>query len=532
MTPSGRAARRSPRVQRVAVLDLGTNSLRSLIADCWPDGTYRIVEDEKIPCRIGEGLERTGRLGQEPMDRTLEGLRRAVAMARAKEVHRVQAIATSAVREAVNGQEFRDRVAHELGIELEVVTGTREARLAFLSLRRHFDLTCSPSLALDLGGGSLEVVVAARDDLVEDVFTLPLGAVRLTEAFLPDPTITMKQYRRLRRHAKALLKKHLADYRDQGHRVYASGGAITTLARILLVRRGRPTGEAMGLSIPRSELRHLREILRSLPLEERRRLPGLPADRADIIVASTVVLEEALRVLGAESIVASTRGIREGVLLEIMQEVFPALRRRDVSPLESRHSSVRNFARSCGVEMAHAEHVRGLSLSILDQLGPPPGADPAEAVALLGAAALLHDIGHLVRFQGHHKHSQHLIAHADLDGFTPRRRNMVALIARFHTGPPPPRRHRALAELDKPDRHSVRYLAGVLRLADGLDRCHCQRVTRVLVRHTRNLLTVKVEASSNPELELWAAERKVDLLAKVLGVRSRVEAIKQPLQVL
>jgi exopolyphosphatase/guanosine-5'-triphosphate,3'-diphosphate pyrophosphatase len=516
-------------VRKVAAIDLGTNSLRALIADVSSDGSFRIVSDEKFPCRIGEGMALTGRLSEEAMSRTVEGLRRSLTIARGHGVHHIAAVATGAVREAVNGSVFLDRVREQLGIQLELISGDEEARLAFLSLRRHFDLSQQPTIVTDIGGGTLEVLVAARDQLVEDIFSLPLGAVRLTELFLPDPVITEKQYRRLRRHVKSQLEDTLAEYSGQGHRLYGSGGALTSLAKVVNLRRGRAADDVMGREIPRSDLRHLREILRSLPLDERRKVVGLSYNRAEIIVAAAVVLEETMRVLGAESITVNAQGIREGLLLRTMEDLFAAMGESGQSPRQSRSVSVRAFARSCGFDEPHAEHVRKLALSLFDDLPAQEDIDGDEARILLEAAALLHDVGQLVRYEGHHKHSHHLITHAELAGFTPRRLQLVGLIARFHTGKPPKKDHSSLVDLRKPDRKLVRYLASILRLADGLDRCHCQRVRKVHIDQERDGgLTLTLEADSNPELELWAAQRKVDLLEKLLRTRVEIRAAAVP----
>jgi exopolyphosphatase/guanosine-5'-triphosphate,3'-diphosphate pyrophosphatase len=501
-------------VRRVAALDLGTNSLRVLVADCASDGSYRVLDDEKFACRLGAGLSASGRLSEEAIGRTMEGLRRAVGIARGYNAERIQAVATSAVREATNGEAFLLRVKSELDLELSTISGEEEARLAYLSLRRHFDLSAEPAIVLDLGGGSLEVVVTAGGDLVEDIVSLPLGAVVLTEHYLPDPEITAGQYRALRKAVQGQLAR-LADYRGQGHRVYGSGGSLTALARMLLTRRSQPANEVMGFEILRPDLRHLRETLRSLPLEARRAVPGLRADRVDIIVAAAVVVEETLRILGAEGVIVNAQGIREGILVRLMEELFPGSPGQP-SAQENRERGVRAFARSCGYEEAHAELVRELSWSLLEQLGPPEGADPAEARVLLEAAALLHDIGYLVRYKGHHKHAAHLISHAELAGFTPRQARLVALIARFHTGKAPKKSHSELATLSRSDRRLVRHLAGILRVADALDRCHCQRVTKLSVARDDEQVAVTITATTNPELELWAAQRKADLLAKVL----------------
>jgi exopolyphosphatase/guanosine-5'-triphosphate,3'-diphosphate pyrophosphatase len=510
--------------RRVAAFDLGTNSLRVLIADCSSDGSYKIQDDEKIPCRLGEGLERSGELSAAAMKRTSEALKKAMAIARGYNVVRIEAIATSACRDAANGPAFVERIRRELGLELRVITGEVEARLAHLSLRRHFDLSKEPAIVCDLGGGSLDVLVTARGDLVEDLFTFPLGAVRMTEAHLPDPAITASQYKKLRKAAHKALAAKLSDYREHGHRLYGSGGSLTCLARMMLIRRGGKPEDVMGFEIARSDLRHLREMLRSLPLDARKNVPGLSADRADIIVAAAVVIEETMRVLDAETITVSSQGIREGLLLELIGEEFKDVY-RPTSPAQSRETGLRAFARSCGYEEGHAELVRELSLTLLEEIGVPEGCDLIEARQLIEAAALLHDIGTLVRYQGHHKHSAHLISHAELAAFSPRFRRLVALIARFHTGKPPKKSHRELVGLDKRDNKLVRWLAGILRLTDALDRCHCQRVRRISIDRSHGALHILAEASSNPELELWAAAKKADLLSKMLDQQVLIEGV-------
>jgi exopolyphosphatase/guanosine-5'-triphosphate,3'-diphosphate pyrophosphatase len=273
--------------------------------------------------------------------------------------------------------------------------------------------------------------------------------------------------------------------------------------------------------IPRAELEHILDVLCELPVEERRQLPGLNPERADIIVAGVAVAAEVLRRVDGRELVVSRYGIREGILLEAAR-VAPTI----ADPGEARARSVSDFALRCHVEQPHSSHVQHLALTLFDAIGPRFGCTPEDRAAL-SDAALLHDSGYHISYERHHKHSYHLVLHADLLGMPPSEQVVIANVARYHRGPKPKKKHRNYGQLDKTLRRRIKVLSAMLRVADGFDRGHVSAVKTLKVRWMRRALRITPVASSARvpiRLEMWGANRKSGLLAEIAGVPVEIVA--------
>jgi exopolyphosphatase/guanosine-5'-triphosphate,3'-diphosphate pyrophosphatase len=255
--------------------------------------------------------------------------------------------------------------------------------------------------------------------------------------------------------------------------------------------------------------------------EERRNVEGLNPDRADIIVAGLAVVAEVMARLEARDVQVSRYGIREGILLEAAR-VRPTV----ADPGEARERSVRELAARCHYEVPHANNVQRLALRLFDSLGGRLGAIPAERPQLADAA-LLHDVGYHISYDRHHKHSYHIIVHAELLGVPPAEQVVIANVARYHRGAPPKRKHRNYGSLDRELRARVRRLAAILRIADGFDRGHTGAVKTLRVRWVKRAIRITPVASDSRatlRLECWGAHRKSALLAKVVGVPVEIVA--------
>lgn len=514
---SGGEAGRPPREehsQRIAAVDIGSNSIRQIVADVTDSGAIRIVDEMKAAPRLGAGLGKTGLLAPESMAQATEALARMAELARQLGARRIEAVATSAVREAKNGPAFLAQVREQAGLKVRVLVGEEEARLAYRSALAHFELGRGRAVVVDIGGGSVEFALAA-EGLVERLITLPYGAVRLTERFFTGRSAA-KAVRKLRKHIRPAIERALPLRDWRGADVIGSGGTFTNLAGIYLARQGmRAARSVHGTRIPRAEVDAILELLASMTVEERLAVPGLNPGRADIIVAGLAVVAEVVARVEPPEVAASAFGIREGLLLEAAR-VMPAISDRG----EARERSVREFAERCHYEAPHARQVQRLALQLFDAIGARLDLT-ADDRAILADAALLHDVGYHINYQGHHKHSYHLILHADLLGVAPEAQVMIAHVARYHRGAVPSRkRHRAFAELDRDVRRRVRRLAAILRIADGLDRGHVAAVDRITVRWLDRAVRITPVAAPRVRslrLELWGAARKADLLERVAG---------------
>ncbi|MGI8619864.1 MAG: HD domain-containing protein [Gemmatimonadaceae bacterium] len=508
------AAGKPEGASRIAAIDIGSNSIRQIVADVAADGTIRVVDEMKAAPRLGAGTRETRRIDESRMRDALEVVGRMTSLARQLGAERVEAVATSAVRDTSNGQLFLDLIREESGLAVRVLDGEDEARLSFRSALAHFELGKGRAVVLDIGGGSLELALSA-DGLLDRLISLPLGALRLTEEFLPGK-IKRSRVKKLRRKVRRALGRKLPVRNWRGAMVIGSGGTCTNIGEMHLARRGLHMAQTVqGTKVPCAEIERILDMLVDLPAEERAKVPGLSPARADIIIAGICVIVEVLERLDSPDLTVSTYGIREGLLLETAR-VRPTV----ADPGESRRRSVVQLAERSHYEELHSKHVQKLALQIFDQIGERLGCEPEERT-LLSDAALLHDIGYHINYDNHHKHSYHLISHAELLGLSPVEQVIVANVARYHRGSAPKKKHRNYSGLDKQSRQIVKRLSAILRVADGFDRGHSAAVARIEAEWTETALLVRAKPSPKArdiQLELWGAHRKAKLLQKIVGI--------------
>jgi exopolyphosphatase/guanosine-5'-triphosphate,3'-diphosphate pyrophosphatase len=510
----------APGHRRVAAIDIGSNSIRQIVADVSPEGAIQVVDEMKAAPRLAAGLSSSGALSPESMQSAREAIDRMATLARQLGAERIDAVATSAVREAANANEFVSLIQRATGLRVRVVDGDEEARLSFRSAVAHFDMGVGRTVVADIGGGSLELALSA-EGVIERLSSLPFGAIRLTEEYLAEGP-TPKRLRKLRRDVADAIRETIPLRDWRGATLIGSGGTFTNLAGIYLARQGILTARSVHAArISRADLEHILNMLIEITPEERRAVPGLNPERADIIIAGLAVAAEVLRRVEAREIVVSRYGIREGLLLEAAR-VRPTV----ADPGEARARSVGDFALRCHVEQPHSSHVQRLALVLFDALGERIGCSKEDRQAL-SDAALLHDAGYHISYERHHKHSYHLILHADLLGMPPSEQVVIANVARYHRGGPPKKKHRNYGALDKALRRRIERLSALLRIADGFDRGHVSAVadlkTRWMQRAIR-ITPVPATQRTSMRLEMWGANRKSELLADVTGLPIEIVA--------
>jgi exopolyphosphatase/guanosine-5'-triphosphate,3'-diphosphate pyrophosphatase len=494
----------------VGVIDIGSNSIRSMVAEPLAGGTFRILDDEKETVRLASGLTRAGALSEAAMRRALRALRRMGEIVRGRGVRRVAVVATSAIRNATNRRRFVERVRRETGLRVRVISGAEEGRLAFRSAALSFDLGNVPCAVADVGGGSTELVLALGSH-IQEVHSLPLGAVALTEEHLASDPVRPRELRALRRAIRRRLREAGIEADPRPQFLIASGGTASAVAQMMMARERLDGRAVQGFEMTQADLLHLREALLRRTLRERRRMEGLSPDRADIIIAGVAILYEIMDRLKVNVLRISARGIRYALLHQMI-----AGRSRPLPPPFARRRrlvAAEGFGRSLRFEQAHARHVQRLAESLFDQLASPLGLDPADR-DLLSAAALLHDVGYVVSFRQHHKHTYHLIAHAQIEGFSPREHEVMALVARYHRRSSPKKRHAPFAALPRPDRQRVRTLSALLRIADALDRRHTQRVHAVRCEAGPRRVRIQLEGEGDLAVEIHGASGKAGAFRK------------------
>lgn len=502
---------------RVAAIDVGSNSIHLMVGER-NDGGYHVLDDEKVVTRLGQGLEPGGELRQEKILEAAEAIHRLHSIALGYGVDEIRLIATAAMRDATNSQELIDLVASHDGVELEVIDIEREAGLAFRSAMRAFDLSGQRVAVCDVGGASTELVLAT-DGVVDDIRSIPIGAVRLTDRFGKCENHE-GEYQALRHGVRESFRETVDRPEFPPTMLIGIGGTFTSLGRMALAARlGLNVGEALdrpvrGLEVLHDEVRHLIDELRRMDISQRASVPGINPQRADIIVAGLEIVDRAMRRLAVNRLRVHDRGIRDGLILEMLEGENPEPRRI------SRIDSARRFAERCRVEGPQNENVAKVSMQLFDQLADLyPGVWTAEPNReLLECAAIVHNVGYLVGYSKHHKHSYHLIVHSGMSAFTRRETEIVAQIARYHRRAKPKLTHAAFASLAEADREIVLKLGGILRIADGLNRTHRETVTRVIVEPDGDGALRFGLFGDESGISVWGAERKCDLFEQAFGV--------------
>jgi exopolyphosphatase/guanosine-5'-triphosphate,3'-diphosphate pyrophosphatase len=492
-------------------MDLGTNSFHLLVADVHPDGHLDPLVREKEMLRLGDVVDRHGAIPTAAADLAVGTVRRFRLLADAADAEEVLARATSAIRRADNGADVVDRILDETGVAVEVISGHEEARLIFGAIRASVVLDPSPALCLDLGGGSLEVMVGDARGMAWAT-SLPLGVARLTTEFVHSDPLSKRDRRALQARIVELLAPARAEVVGfEPKLAVGSSGTLESLAQLVAARREQEPSSLNQLTITRAELEPLHKEIVSSSAAQRLRMDGLEARRVDLVVAGSTFLMTAMDELSFDSLTISEWALREGIVLDAVGRHDAADWSED--PRAIRRASVHSLARRCNWPEPHSRQVALLALELFDATAALHGLDGADR-ELLEHAALLHDIGEHVSSAGHHRHSAYLVRNGQLRGFSPAEIEMLAAIVRWHRSGDP-RVTEEFPLLDAVAMARVRTLTALVRVADGLDRAREQNVYGLETMITPSLVLVRLRRRGDAELEIWGARRKRALFEKV-----------------
>jgi exopolyphosphatase/guanosine-5'-triphosphate,3'-diphosphate pyrophosphatase len=510
---------------RLGAIDIGSNSVRLMVVEVLRGGVYRILDEEREPTRLGRSVSSLGRLDDDSIDRTVQALRTFKQIAAGYQVSTLRTIATCAVREARNGPEFCRRVREEVGLEVEVIPGDREARLAFSSVQHAFDLSGKNAIVADIGGGSTEIIFATGG-LIESIFSTPLGAVRLTEQFGLGEQAAPADLARLADEVASCLKKRTTRPLFAPHFMVGSGGTFTTLAELMMAGKKQVDIPVAGYKVSQAEVRHLLDRLAKMPLRARRSMAGMTPDRADIILAGLTIIDALLTRFRVNTLVIHTRGVRDGLVREMIDDLLGGAATADTDPTH-RDEAIERLAAACSGELEHGRQVARLAGRIYEQLTEPLALVPGDRL-LLEIAARLQDVGYVINYDQHHKHSYHLIRNSRLPGIRAHDLELVANVARYHRGAHPKRKHENLSQISAEDQQRVQRMAAILRLAGGLDRSRSQLVRDVLASVSDDGVVLDVVADEEPQVDVWGAERRIELFEKAFGLPLAIRWAAKP----
>jgi len=509
--------------ENLAAIDIGTNSIHLVVARFDDDGHFEVIADEKESVRLGSSGGDMKELEPDAIDRGIAALTRFHQVADISEAP-VTAVATSAVREAENAEEFITRAREESGVEVDVISGVEEARLIYLGILQAVPAIDRRLLLIDIGGGSTEVLLGQHSETLA-VRSFKLGAIRLSRRFFKTDRLHPGAVDACRRFVRSMLAPMARDVDRLGFEIaVGSSGTIEAMAAMVVADRATPQPRTLtNATITRKETQAaVKRLAAASTVAKRQTVDGLEPGRADIILGGAIILEQAMELFGIDELVVSDYALREGALLDAFQ-------RRHGGALHHLHDlrrrSVVRLAELMDDEPEHSAHVAELALVLFDETADHHGLDD-EARELLEAAALLANVGLAVSHSKHHKHTYYVIRNSDrLSGFTDHEIEMVALVARYHRKSAPSPKHGEFAALRPQDQQTVSTLAGLLRVAIGLDRTHAGLVTSVRVHADGGTLVIEAlaEPGADLSLELYTANERSGLLEATLGCPIRVE---------
>jgi len=499
---------------RVACIDIGSNALRFLAAEFEDLHRYRLLEQDRAAVRLGHDVFLTGRLTGGAMDAAVAALRGFAARMADVEIAVYRCVATSAVRESSNAREFLQRVQNQAGLELEVISGSEEARLIYVAVRHAVDLTGRDWIVVDIGGGSVEVLIA-DDTAIMWSESHTMGSVRLLEE-LSEAGEEPGRFRRLLEEYTATLRLPAAAQSRKPSGFIATGGNAETLAQLAGAKS--EAGAAAVLSV--DAVRTIIEKLSRLSYRQRIEQLALREDRADVVLPAALVYERLARLSGASSMVIPGVGIKEGVLYDLVEAVTTQRAHADKQERELAAALVAT-GRRFAFDESHASQVAKHSLALFDQLEELHKLGKVDR-KVLQAAAWLHDVGGYISYKRHHKHSMYLINNSELPGFSEGEITLAATVARYHRKSEPGQSHPEFSGLKTGDQRKVQVLAAILRLADALDREHKESVRSLRAEVKGGEVILRLEGDGDLLLEKWALKRKAPMFERVFERKLRV----------
>jgi exopolyphosphatase/guanosine-5'-triphosphate,3'-diphosphate pyrophosphatase len=509
---------------KLAAIDIGSNSIKLVVVEAASSDSFAVLAREKEVVRLGHDTLREGHISPSAIERATNCIGRFRSIAEARGVQQIIAIATASVREAHNAAEFIEEVQKRTNVRVEVLSGLEEARLIGLAAAQGCAMGSPSLLNIDIGGGSTEFSLVVNN-VPSELFSVKLGAVGLTEQIISTDPIKAKELRALREEIRSALERPSRGLRGlRWQQATGTSGTIISIGEALRLRRLRAVSfdelgaQPAGIEIPLGELERFNERLAGMNTDERRNVPGISAQRAEIIVAGGQILEGAMHALNIKVLRTCDYALREGTIINRLREMEAESRPPVPDTLDPQLRGVHAVGRRFGYEEAHAHAVAAFAEKIFDHLALAYNLSRHQRT-LLSAAALLHDLGYHINSESHHKHTLYLIKHSELTGFSEAEREVIANIARYHRGALPKERHADYARLGVQDRETVWQLGAILRVADAFDRSHDNSVRDLRCEREGKGVHIQLLSAQKCHKEIWAAEQKRDMFEEAFGCK-------------
>ncbi|MDZ8035539.1 Ppx/GppA phosphatase family protein [Nostoc sp. DedSLP04] len=514
----------------IAAIDLGTNSLHMVVVKIDPTlPAFSIIAREKETVRLGDRNLTTGELKPEIIEKAIAALGRFQEVAKTINAETIIAVATSAVREAPNGKAFLHTLETELGLSVNLISGQEEARRIYLGVLSGMEFNNQPHTIIDIGGGSTELILGDSQQ-ARILTSTKVGAVRLTSELITTDPISTTEFQYLQAYARGMLERSVEEIlanleSGESPRLVGTAGTIETLAMINAREKSSVIPSTLnGYQFSFKDLQELVNRLRKLSNSERAEIPGMPEKRPEVILAGAVILQEAMTLLGSESVTVCERSLREGVIVDWMLThglIEDKLRYQS----SIRERNVLKLADKYHINLEYSDRVAKFAESLFDQTQGTLHHWGTDERQMLWAAAILHNCGHYISHSSHHKHSYYLIRNGELLGYTETEIEIIANLARYHRKSPPKKKHENYQNLlTKQQRQIVSQLSAILRLAVALDRRQIGAVAQVQCEYYPqlkqvNLLIFPSQADDDCALELWSLDYKKGVFEEEFGVR-------------
>ncbi|HEX7077768.1 MAG TPA: HD domain-containing protein [Candidatus Eisenbacteria bacterium] len=512
----------------LSVIDVGASGIRMLLVELKPDGSVRTLEELERPLALGREVFKTGTLSAGSIQKAVNVLRQYRATMDTYGVTHTRAVATSAVRAALNRDTFVDRVFLATGIELEVIEGSQETLLTFAAVQRileaHPEYGDGDALMFELGGGATEWALV-RNGQVAASITYDLGTVRMREALRASDSDRRGRTRLIQHNVREMMNvvRRALPFQKVANLV-AVGSEARFAARVIA---GAPGGAAPSSAAPRAaggpdvsaveakDLKKLADQIFPMTPDQIATAYSVPPNEAESLAPAFLAYAELIRLNQVDRLLVPSASMRDGLILHMVRSI------REGSTVlfpDQTIAAAVNLARKYQADEQHGLHTAALARAIFQATKAQHQMGEKEAL-LLEVASIVHDIGEFVSVRGHHRHTYYLLVNSEVFGLSGQDLEIVANVARYHRRGGPQSDHPAYASLPRPARLAVNRLSAILRVADALDKGHVQRIQSPAISVAGDELRVEVAGAEDLGLERLALDAKSGLFEEVFGLK-------------
>ncbi|MCL4532980.1 MAG: Ppx/GppA family phosphatase [Deltaproteobacteria bacterium] len=499
---------------RLGIIDAGSNSIKLQIVET-KDGNCSLIDEYKVSARIGDDCFRTGYISGESKEKLFKAFNYIKKIIELNKTDTVKAVGTAVFRHAKNKKEIASEIKQTCGIDLNIISGEEEARLSYLAVSSNFSLNKSNSVIADIGGGSTEITLVDRGEILQS-YSTPLGCLRLKNDFSKERL----PYNLKIPAMKTFIKNSFKDFPNQFFKkAICTGGTVNNLAAVYCGFNGKKADSRINY-VPKSFLKDFIDANKNSSADDIKKIKSADAGRADIIIPAAVILYEMLTYFHLQGFYSFSGGLRNGLLMDELNKkgvTMTATKKHEKSyETDFPFAMYSEIGKKFNFDEKHSKQVAYLSEKLFYAFEESYGISK-EYLKYLIAAAMLHDIGNFVSMSKHHKHSLYLIKNIDLAGFSDYEKAIIANIARYHRKSPPKKHHDIYKDIREGDIDAVIKLASILRVADALDREHKGNIEDIKPEVTDKIITLNPVYKGDILLEVESLETKKDLMEKITG---------------